>query len=133
MKLGSNCLCPRIGLVLLAYALAQGFWLLVLTHLRDKCAVEEAKKFRPKLRTTHTQVDQRTKKRQVAPAAFQVDEALYSVSCYGVQDTLPEPLTHWALSSAEIGFGSATEFKVPVTVQLLVDPPLSRAASKPIY
>ena len=43
MKLGSNCLCPRIGLVLLAYALAQGFWLLVLTHLRDKCAVEEAK------------------------------------------------------------------------------------------
>jgi hypothetical protein len=48
-----------LGLVLLAYALAQGFWLLVLTHLRDTCAVEEAKMFRPKLRTTHTQVDKK--------------------------------------------------------------------------
>ena len=44
-----------------------------------------------------------------------------------------EPATHWALSSEEIGFGSATEFKFPGTVQLLVDPPSSRTVSKPVY
>jgi hypothetical protein len=37
------------------------------------------------------------------------------------------------LSSEEIGFGSATEFKFPGTVQLLVDPPSSRTVSKPVY